>query len=541
MTSPKPDQLDVVIVGAGLAGLYMLLKARRAGLVARVLEAAGGIGGTWYHNRYPGARVDVESLEYSFGFCEVLQQEWQWTERYASQPELLRYVNHVADRFGLRDGIELNTRVVRAVWNEDGEHWQVDAEDGRRWSARFVVMASGPLSTPNMPAFEGLETFEGAVYHTARWPHEPVDFTGKRVAVVGTGSSGVQSIPVIAQQAAELFVFQRTATYSVPAHNAPLDPAYEERIKADYAGFRARNRKLLIGFGASHPPGTVSALAVDDEEREAVFEKRWQIGGLGMLSAFSDIMFDERANALLAEFVRRKIRSKVRDPEVARLLTPAQTIGCKRLCVDTGYYETFNRDNVRLIDVGTQSIEAITPRGLRAGGREYEFDALVLATGFDAMTGTMTRLDLRGRDGLRIQDKWRAGPANYLGLMVAGFPNLFNIGGPGSPAVFTNVVVAIEQQVDWIADCIAGLTSKRLATIEATAEAEAAWIAFVNKVANKTLFVTCNSWYLGANIDGKPRVFMPLFGFPAYAGKCEQVARDGYPGFMLAESSRAGA
>lgn len=440
----------------------------------------------------------------------------------------------MADRFALRDGIQLNTRIIGARFDQTARRWNVSADTGETWSARFLVMASGPLSSPNTPAFKGLETFAGPVYHTARWPKEAVDFTDQRVGIVGTGSSAVQAIPLIAREARELTVFQRTATYAVPAHNAPLDPAYEARIKADYAGFRARNRLQMTAFGSEHPVNPISALAVSPEEREAAFEERWRIGGFSLLFAFGDLLTDARANALAAEFVRSKIRSIVHDPETARLLSPTHTIGCKRLCVDTGYYETFNRPNVRLVDVSKHPIDEITPAGLETNAREFAFDALVLATGFDAITGTLMRLDLRGCGGMSIQQKWGAGPRHYLGLTIAGFPNLFNIVGPGCLAAFANVIASIEHHVDWIAECIGYFDTHGRATIEATEEAEAAWIAHVNAVAQSTLFLTCNSWYLGANIPGKPRIFMPLFGFPPYVEKCAEVARNGYEGFALA-------
>ena len=532
--SAPPKPLDILIVGAGFAGLYMVYKARQLGLQARVIEAADSVGGTWYHNRYPGARVDIQSLEYSFGFSDALQQEWRWSERYAPAAELLCYANHVADRFELREHIQFNTRVIGAAFDASSNLWRAAGGGGETWAARFMVMASGPLSSPNTPAFKGLDTFKGPVFHTAKWPKAPVDFSGQRVAVIGTGSSGVQAIPHLAQQASALTVFQRTAAYAVPAHNGPLDPALEAQVKSDYAGFRARNLAMQGGFGSLFPPNMVSALSVSAAEREAEFERRWQVGGFSLLAAFSDLLRRPAANALAAEFVRGKIRGIVKDPATARLLSPSHTLGCKRLCVDSGYYATYNRPNVKLVDISQQPIDEITPTGLRTGGVDYAFDALVLATGFDAMTGTLMRLELTGRDGLRIQDKWRAGPLNYLGLMTQGFPNLFNVAGPGSTSAFTNVMVSIEHHVNWIGDCIAWLDTHGRATIEPTPEAEAAWVAHVNTVAEGTVMLSCNSWYLGANIPGKARMFMPLVGFPPYAQKCAEVAQSGYSGFALA-------
>ena len=531
--------MDLLIVGAGFAGLYMLYKARQNGLKALVIEAGGGVGGTWYFNRYPGARVDIQSMEYSYSFCEELQQEWCWSERYAGQPELLRYANHVADRFALRDGIRLDTELKSAAFDEVAHRWNAVAtqHDGsvQHLSARFLVMASGPLSSPNWPAFKGLDAFKGKVYHTARWPDEAVDFTGQRVGIIGTGSSAIQLIPMLAQEARALTVFQRTAAYCVPARNGPIDVQYEANIKANYADFRTRNLRMHGGFSANLPPNPVSALAVTAAAREADFEARWQIGGFALLGAYNDLLLNHDSNALAAEFVRKKIRGIVSDPVTARLLCPTQTIGCKRLGVDSGYYETYNRANVTLADVSQHPIDTITPNGLTTQGTEHAFDALVLATGFDAITGTHTRLDLRGRGGLTIQDKWSAGPANYLGLMVQGFPNLFNIAGAGSTSAFTNVMRSIEHHVDWIADCIAHLNSNHLSTIEATKEAEALWTEHVNAAAARTVFLSCNSWYLGANIPGKTRMFMPLAGgFPSYVKRCANVARDGYAGFTLA-------
>jgi len=526
-------RIDVLIVGAGFGGLYALHKLRSIGLRALVLEAAPSVGGTWWANRYPGARVDIQSLEYSYSFDEPLQQQWHWSERYASQPELLRYANHVADRFDLRRDICLNTRVEQAHFDEATALWRVRTDDGRTWRARFIVTAVGPLSTPNTPAFPGLDSFAGPVLHSARWPHEGVDFGGRDVAVIGTGSSAVQMIPLIAERARTLTVFQRTAAYAVPARNGPLDPEREARIKADYAGFRARNRRMRAGFGCELAPHALPTMQVSAEERQAQFEQRWQIGGFSLLGAFADTLTDARANQACAEFVRGKIRGIVRDPALAERLCPTHPIGCKRLCVDTGYYDTYNRSHVTLVDVGGTPIERITPRGLVAGGREHGFDTLVLATGFDAFTGPLTRIDLRGRGGLPIADKWRDGPLNYLGLAVAGFPNLFNLVGPGSTSAFTSVITAIEQHVDWIADCIGWLDASGRRTIEASADAEARWVQWVNHVAEQTVYPHCNSWYLGANIPGKPRVFMPLAsGFPAYADRCAAVARDGYAGFV---------
>ena len=536
MRPTPPETLDLLIVGAGFGGLCLLHKARAAGLQVLVIEAAPSVGGTWYHNRYPGARVDVQSLEYSFSFDEALQQEWHWSERYASQPELLRYANHVADRFDLRRDIRLNTRLTQARWDEADRRWQATADTGQRWQARFMVMATGPLSTPNTPSFEGLDRFAGRVLHTAAWPHEPVDVTGQRVGVIGTGSSGVQVIPQLARQAGTLTVFQRTPAYVVPAHNGPLDPAWEARIKADYAGFRARSRAMSGGFGSELPPHPVSALKVDDAEREARFEARWQVGGFAFLGSFYDILLNHQANALAADFVRGKIRAKVQDPVTAERLCPDYPIGCKRLCVDSDdYFGTYNRPHVQLVDLAAAPIERITAQGVVVAGQEHVLDTLVLATGFDAITGTLMRLDLRGRDGLRIQDKWATGPLNYLGLMTAGFPNLFHVAGAGSTSAFTAVTLCIEHHADWILQCIGWLDAHGRSTIEATEAAESAWMDHLLAKAERTIILSCNSWYLGANIPGKPRRFMALIGgFPAYEERCAQVAARGYEGFALA-------
>ena len=531
--SDRPE-LDVVIVGAGFAGMYMLHRARGIGLTARVIEAGDGVGGTWYWNRYPGARCDVESMEYSYQFSEELQQEWEWTERYASQPEILEYANHVADRFSLRRDIQFETRVVSATYDEDADRWAIRTDDGGELRAQFLVMATGCLSSARVPDFPGLDRFRGARYHTGRWPHEGVDFTGKRVGVIGTGSSAIQSIPIIARQASRLTVFQRTASYSVPANNGPIDPEEKRAIKADYAGFRARNSLSQTAIGSRLPVSESAALAVAPDEREKVYETRWEHGGLPFLGAFVDLLFDRDANDTAAEFVRDKIREIVKDPKVADRLSPKTVIGCKRLCVDTGYFETFNRDNVELVDVSETPIDEITDAGLRVGGRDFEFDSIVFATGFDAMTGALLSIDVRGRGGRSLQDAWAEGPRTYLGLGVVGFPNFFTISGPGSPSVLTNMIVSIEQHVNWITECIGYLRDNGHSHIEATPEAQDAWVAYVNTIADFTLFPSCNSWYLGANVPGKPRVFMPLLGFPAYVEKCNDVAAKGYEGFALA-------
>jgi cation diffusion facilitator CzcD-associated flavoprotein CzcO len=527
-----PD-VHAVIVGGGFAGLYMLHRLRGLGLSARVYEAGDGIGGTWYWNRYPGARCDVESMDYSYSFSDELQQEWTWTERYASQPEILKYINHVADRFDLRRDIRLATRVTAAVFDEATNRWEVRTDRGEQVSARFCIMATGCLSAAQVPDLQGLETFEGTWYHTGHWPHEGVDFTGQRVGIIGTGSSAIQSIPLIAREAAHLFVFQRTPNFSIPAHNAPLDAEYERRWKANYAEHRRQARESRVGFVVER--NDQSALAVSPEERRREYEARWSRGGLGFNATFADLLTSKDANDTAADFVRAKIRAAVRDPAVAEMLSPRHyPVGTKRLCVDTNYYETFNRDNVTLVDLRSAPIEAITRQGLRTRDEAYPLDSIVFATGFDAMTGALLSIDIRGRAGRALRDKWTAGPRTYLGLGVAGFPNLFAITGPGSPSVLSNMIVSIEQHVDWIAACLAHLREHRREVIEATVEAEDRWVAHVNEVGHATLYPLANSWYMGANIPGKPRIFMPYIGgVGAYRQICDDVAAGGYEGFTL--------
>ena len=539
-------KVDVAIVGAGFAGLYMLYRARQAGFTARVFERGGGVGGTWYWNRYPGARCDVPSLEYSYQFSDELQQEWEWSEKYATQPEILRYAEHVADRFDLRRDISFNTTVISLQWHNDA--WLVTttaANDAsphheHTTTARFVVLGTGCLSSANVPRFPDDHLFTGGTYHTGAWPHEGVDFSGRRVAVIGTGSSGIQSIPLIAEQAAHLTVMQRTPAYSIPARNQQLAPEYVASIKANYAEFRRKNSLTRAALGGDTPTGPHGASEVNEVERRAALEERWQKGGLLFLGAFNDALTNPESNRLIADFVRDKIRSTVRNPDTARKLTPDDIIGCKRLCVDTEYYETFNRPNVSLIDLCEQPIERFTANGLvvrsATGSRsseQYEFDAIVFATGFDAMTGAISKISITGRNGTMLHDAWSAGPVNYLGLSVHGFPNLFTITGPGSPSVLTNMIVSIQHHVEWIADCITWLKDHRMSTIEADADAQQRWVQHVNTVAGMTLYQSCSSWYLGANVPAKPRIFMPLPGFPAYAQTCADVARDGYRGFAV--------
>ena len=527
------EEYDALVVGAGFAGLYMLHRLREMGLRTRVVEAGTDVGGTWYWNRYPGARCDVESMEYSYQFSEELQQEWEWTERYATQPEILRYINHVADRFDLRRDIDFETRVESARFDESTNRWQIHTSAGAV-SAQFLILATGCLSASNDPDFPGLASFAGQTLHTGRWPHEPVDFAGKRVGIIGTGSSAIQSSPLIAAEAAHLSIFQRTANYSIPAYNQPLDPEFVAEIKADYANFRAANKLMGSGFGSRIPPNMeTGALGTDEKSRREILDERWARGGLGLLGAFNDLLLFPEANQIVASYVREKIRAIVKDPTTAALLEPQYDIGCKRLCVDSGYYEMFNRDNVSLVDVSQTAISEITPEGVRVGDTLYPVDMLILATGFDAMTGAILRIDIRGRGGRELREKWSAGPRAYLGLQVEGFPNLFTITGPGSPSVLTNMLPSIEQHVDFIADGIAHMQECGASRIEPTLADEDAWVDHVNEVAGLTVLGGCNSWYLGANIPGKTRVFMPYLGFPAYVEKCVQVVADDYAGFRL--------
>jgi cyclohexanone monooxygenase len=528
------ESYDVVVVGAGFAGMYMLHRLRGQDLSVRVYEQGGDVGGTWYWNRYPGARCDVESMQYSYSFSDKLQQEWDWSERYAPQPEILRYANHVADRFNLRGDIQINTRVDRAVFEESANCWSVATSDGKTVTAKYVVLATGCLSNARMPDIKGLADFKGKVYHTGHWPHEPVDFTGLRVGVIGTGSSAIQSVPVIAEQASHLTVFQRTANFSIPARNAALTAEEREAFRANYPEIRRFAREQARNGIYTELPDR-GALDDGDNERRAKYEARWQRGGLTFMAVYNNLAIDKAANDTAANFVREKIADIVKDPQTAKLLQPDNhPIGSKRICIDTGYFATFNRPNVTLVDIKSSPIEAILANAVRAGAREYQVDALVLATGFDAMTGSVARIDIRGRDGQTLNQKWAEGPKTYLGLMSAGFPNLFIITGPGSPSVLSNMMVSIEQHVDWITDAIAYMRNRGLATMEAHKDAEDQWVAHVNEVAHTTLYPQANSWYMGANIPGKPQIFMPYIGgVGAYRQICNDVAAKGYEGFAM--------
>jgi len=529
---PGTARFDVVVVGAGFGGMYMLHCLRKLGFSARVYEAGGGVGGTWYWNRYPGARCDVESMQYSYSFDDALDQEWSWSEKYSPQPEILDYANHVADRYELRQDIQFDTRVTATTFDEATQRWSVETDQGDRVSAQFCVMAVGCLSAANRPDFAGIGDFQGQIYHTGEWPHEGVDLSGKRVAIIGTGSSAIQAIPIIAEQAKSLTVFQRSPSYTVPARNAKLDPEVEAAVKADYPEFRAKARMRPTGvyflFNAE------SALDATPEEREQQYEESWVCGGLPFLGAYGDLLFEKEANDTIAEFARRKIRKTVKDPATATLLSPDNVFGCKRLCVDTGYYETYNQPHVRLVDVSKAPIEQIIRTGLVVNGEEHEVDVIICATGFAAMTGSFEKIKITGRDGLTLTKKWEAGPRTYLGLSTNGFPNFFMITGPGSPSVLASMIQSIEQHADWMVDCFAHMRDIGAKTIEPVLQDENDWVDHVNEVAKISLRSTCSSWYVGANIPGRPRVFMPYIGgFPIYVDRCNKVMDKGFEGFVI--------
>ncbi|GAA4554253.1 NAD(P)/FAD-dependent oxidoreductase [Pseudonocardia xishanensis] len=528
--------MDVVVVGAGVAGLYAVHRLRAQGLSLVGVEAGSDVGGTWYWNRYPGARCDVESVDYSFSFDPQLEQDWDWSERYATQPEILAYINHVADRYDLRSAFRFATRVTSAVLDEKSGRWVLALDSGDVLCSRFVVFATGSLSAVRTPAIPGLDTFAGRILHTAMWPHEEVDFAGRRVGLIGTGSSGIQLTPIVAEQAAELTVFQRTANYSIPASNRPHTDETRAAYKAAYP--ERRRLSMTSGGGSPHTPYPRRTFEVDEAVRQEVFERQWELGGVLFAKAFPDQTRDEAANSEARAFYERKVRSLIHDPGVADKLIPRDhPIGTKRICTDSGYFETFNRPNVELVDLRATPIDEITPLGIRTGERVHELEDIVLATGFDALTGALGAIDIQGRGGRELRGEWAAGPTTYLGLGVADFPNMFIITGPGSPGVLTNMILAGEHHVDWVGDTIAYLDEHGLAGIEPTPEAQERWVHHCVELADSTLMVKANSWYIGANVPGKPRVFMPYIGgFGRYREIVADVVADGYRGFDLLEA-----
>ena len=533
------QDFDAIVIGAGFSGIHALKSLRdKLGLKVRVYEAGATVGGTWYWNRYPGARCDSDAYIYCFTWDKQLLQEWDWSERYPKQPEILRYLEHVAKRHDLKRDMQFNTRVTGAEFNEDTNLWVVRTDDGKAVTAQYLIAAVGSLSTTNMPQFEGLERFKGKWHHTSQFPHAGVDFTNKRVGVVGTGATAVQAIAEIAQQAKQLVVFQRTANYCVPARNGRVDPEVTAARKADYDGVVKRTRESF--FGQEHYFIPKSVLEATPEEREREFDRMWDAGGFAFwLANYQDMFFSQEANDLCADYLKRKIRRTVKDPAIAeRLIPKGYAYGTKRQPLDTNYYETFNKDNVLLVDAGIDgAIEAVTENGIRAGGREYELDTIVFATGFDAMTGPLKALNLRGRGGRTLDEQWADGPHTYLGISVAGFPNLFTITGPQSPSVLSNMPVSIEQHVEWVTDCIDAMRQAGKTVIEATPEAQEQWVAHVNEVVGATLMTEANSWYMSANIPGKARAFLPYLGpegVGGYRKKCDEVAAKGYEGFALA-------
>ncbi|OBG41602.1 FAD-dependent oxidoreductase [Mycobacterium sp. E3198] len=532
-TDPSTPDVDVIVVGAGIAGLYLAYRLSRAGYRFRVFEAGDDLGGTWYWNRYPGARVDVPSVDYMYSFDPDWQRDWQWSEKYATQPEILSYLNHVADKHDLRRHISFSTRVERARWDADASRWHVTTEPGDEITCRFVVMATGCLSMPKPAEVDGLERFAGDVYFTSAWPHEPVDFTGKRVAVIGTGSSGVQSIPMIARDARQLVVFQRTPNFSIPARNGPLPAGKLAQVVND-AEYRAAAKVSPAGIPMERD--ITPTFGVSETERQRRYERAWEDGLLfEAINVFADVLSNPAANEEYAEFVRNKIRSIVDDPQTADELCPTDhPLAAKRPCLDTDYYATYNLPHVRLVNVRRHPIRQVTETGIDTADESFAFDAIVFATGFDAVTGAITAVDIRGRNGLALKDKWADGPQTYLGLTTVGFPNLFFITGPGSPSVLTNMVVSIEQHADWVLDCLAHLSAGGFEVIEPTELAEAGWTQHVNDCADITLYPQANSWYMGANVPGKPRVFLPYCaGFDFYRAGCDEVVARGYLGFTL--------
>jgi len=535
---PVRREFDAVVIGAGFSGLYMLHRLREMGLAVRVYEAADGVGGTWYWNRYPGARCDSESHYYCFSFSKELLQEWTWTERYPAQPEVLKYLNFVADKLDLRRDIQFRTRVTQAIFDEAAQRWQIATDRGDQATAQYLITGVGCLSAPNLPSFKGLDRFQGEWYHTGRWPHETVDFTGKRVGLIGTGATGIQVVPEVAPAAEHLYVFQRSPNFAIPGRNRPLSLAEMEQIRACYDEIWAKARYSFGGYPMDFAPH--GAMELSPEERQRAFEAAWAKGGFYFLfNAANDLLVNKASNDAAAEFIRNHIRKAVRDPKVAELLCPYDhPFATKRPPLEHGYFEAFNRENVTLVDVRNAPIEEITPTGIKTRDAEYELDVIIFATGFDAITGSLLKIDIRGRGGVTLQQKWAEGPRTYLGITTAGFPNLFMITGPQSPSVLTNMPMAIEQHVEWIAACIQELRSRGAVSIEATPEAEQRWVYHANEVASRTLYPQADSWYVGANIPGKPRMVMPCTGgLGPYRKICDEVAAKGYEGFAVVQGA----
>lgn len=534
----RVNELDAVVIGAGFSGLYMLYSLREAGLSARVYETADGVGGVWYWNRYPGARCDSESIYYNYTFSEELYNEWNWSSRYPEQPEILNYLNFVADKFDLRRDIQFNTRIKDAHFDEASSRWRIKTEDCEIVSAKYFITGVGCISTANIPNIKGLDKFKGKWYHTGHWPHEKVDFTGKRVGIIGTGSSGVQAIPVIAKEARHLTVFQRTPQYSTPAKNHPYSKEFIREAKENFHEMKKEVRASLGGI--PYEMNDRSALDDTPEQRRRVFEKAWEAGGARMLFAYNDILSNEEANEKASDFIRSKIREMVKDSDTAAMLMPAYHYGTKRAIIDTDYFETYNRPNVQLADMMKSPIQEITANGIRTKHREYELDAIVFATGYDGMTGSLFKIDIRGRDGVSLKEKWANGAETrtYLGISTHGFPNMFMITGPESPSVLGNMPVAIEQHVEWVMDCIKHLQKNNIETIEAKMPAEDAWSRHCRELAYSTLYTKVDSWYTGANIPGKARGFqIYVGGYGTYRDICDEIAAIGYEGFVLKSRS----
>ena len=534
----KNVDVDSVVVGAGFSGLYLLYRLRKAGFSVRVFERGGDVGGTWYWNRYPGARCDVESLQYSYSFDEQLQQDWHWPEKFSAQPDILAYANHVADRFNLKKDIEFNIEVKASWFDENLKTWKITTNTGEEINAQYFIMATGCISTTQIPNIKGLSDYVGNTFHTGDWPHEEVDFSGQSIAVIGTGSSGIQSIPVLAKQAKKLTVFQRTPNYSIPSQNEPMTKKYERSWKDVYSERRKEMR--YSAHGSLKDLNDVPALSVDEDQRQELYTKRWAIGGTGFLGSFNDLLTNADANYTAAEYVRQQIKRVVKDKETAEILCPrSYPIGTKRICIDTGYFETYNRENVKLVDISKKPIQRLVADGIIVDDQLYAFDSIIFATGFDAMTGSIFNVDIKGRGGLALKEKWNAGPKTYLGLMSASFPNLFMITGPGSPSVKSNMIMSIEQHVDLVLETLLSMRRKGLSVVEPELEAENKWVDHVQEVANKTLFPQANSWYMGANIPGKPRLFMPYIGgVGAYREICEEIVANNYRGFKFEKSKQ---